>query len=118
MNLEQVMQQKNFAIIGDTLNPDKYAYIIKQAMMDDGYRVFSVGKELKSLNDIEEEIDIIDLCIHPVKGLKLLQENKKPFKQIVIQPGAEDEDLIAWLDSEQIPYIRGCLLIGLEQKYK
>ena len=113
MNLEQVMQQKNYAIIGDTLNPDKYAYMIKHAMIQDGYRVFSVGKELQSLNDIEEDIDIIDLCIHPVKGLKLLQENKKPFKHVVIQPGAGNEELIEWLDSENISYSHACLLQGL-----
>ena len=113
MDLKEIMQQKTFAVLGDTLNEEKYAYKIKHAMLDAGYTVYSVGKELASINDIEEEIDVIDLCIHPVKGLKLLQECKKNFKTICIQPGASDEALLAYLNENKIPYIDGCLLVGL-----
>ena len=115
MELKEIMEQKRFAILGNTLDPEKYACKIKNAMLDAGYTVYAVGKELASLNDIEDEIDIIDLCIHPVKGLKLLQENKKPFKCIVIQPGADSPELLQWLDENKIPYIRGCLLVGLRE---
>lgn len=113
MELKEIMEQKNFAVLGDTLNPEKYAYKIKNQLMDAGYNVHAVGKELASLNDIQDDIDIIDLCIHPVKGLKLMQENKKPFKCVVIQPGAESPELISWLDEQGLPYIEGCLLVGL-----
>lgn len=113
MELKEIMQQKSFAVLGDTLNPEKFAYKIKTKMNEAGYTVYAVGKELESLNDIQEEIDVIDLCIHPAKGLKLLKENKKSFKCIVIQPGADSEELIQWLDEEKIPYIHGCLLVGL-----
>lgn len=113
MELNEIMQQKRFAILGDTMNPEKYAYKIKHQMRDAGYTVYAVGKELSSLNDIDGDIDIIDLCIHPVKGLKLLKENRKPFRCIVIQPGADSPELLAWLDEQNIPYIHGCLLVGL-----
>jgi len=113
MELEDVMKQRSFAIVGDTLNEEKYAHIIKHKMIKNGYEVHSVGKELASINDVEGDLDIIDLCIHPVKGLKLMQECTKPFKSIVIQPGAESEELLAFLDEKDYPYIRGCLLVGL-----
>ena len=113
MDLREVMTRKNFAVLGDTLNPEKFACKIKNQMLDAGYNVYAVGKELASLNDIEGDIDIIDLCIHPVKGLKLLQENKKKFDCIVIQPGADSPELLAWLDENRLPYIHGCLLVGL-----
>ncbi|MBP8855034.1 MAG: CoA-binding protein [Oscillospiraceae bacterium] len=113
MDLQEVMRQHSFAVLGDTLQEEKYAYKIKHAMLEKGYTVYAVGKELASLNDIEGDIDIIDLCIHPAKGLPLLQECKKPFKCIVIQPGASDENLIAYLQQQKIPYIDGCLLVGL-----
>ena len=116
MNLQEIMNEKHFVIVGDTLNENKYAHTIKHAMKKEGYMVSSVGKELQSINEVKQDIDIIDLCIHPVKGLKLLQENKKPFKQIVIQPGAESEELLQWLEKNNIPYIQDCLLIGLQQK--
>ena len=113
MNLQEVMQQDKFAIVGDTLNPEKYAYKIKNKMEVAGYKVYAVGKELSSLNDIEEEIDIIDLCIHPVKGLALLKDNRKRVKCVVIQPGAESDEIIEYLNKEKIEYINGCLLVGL-----
>lgn len=114
MDLKEVMEQKTFAVLGDTLNEEKYAYKIKNSMLEHGYQVYAVGKELESVNDIQEEIDIIDLCIHPAKGLKLLQECKKSFKCIVIQPGAGNEELVDYLQKNNLAYIDGCLLVGLK----
>jgi len=113
MQLPEVMQQRSFVIVGDTLNEEKYAAIIKKAMIEAGYEVQCVGKELPSLNDTVGEIDIVDLCIHPAKGLPLLQACRRPYKSVVIQPGAGSEEITAWLDSQGIPWIDGCLLVGL-----
>lgn len=113
MEMKEIMEQKRFAVVGNTLDPEKYAYKIKHAMLDAGYTVYAVGKELPSLNDIEDDIDIIDLCIHPVKGLALMKECKKSFRCIVLQPGAESPELLAYLDEQGLPYIQGCLLKGL-----
>ena len=115
MNLKEVMEQQSFAIVGDTLNEEKFAYKIKHRMEENGYNVHCVGKELASLNDIPRDIDIIDLCIHPAKGLKLMQECTKAFKCIVIQPGAASEELKTYLDEKKYPYIENCLLVGLRE---
>ena len=114
MELREIMQQKNFVVLGDTLNPEKYAYKIKKGLEEKGYNVSGVGKDLASINDVEGDIDIIDLCIHPVKGLKLLKECKKDFKMIVIQPGASDVELVTYLRENKIPFLDGCLLVGLK----
>ena len=113
MDLKEVMEQKSFAIVGDTLDENKYAYLIKQKMIENGYTVYNVGKELTSLNDISQDIDIIYLCIHPAKGLALMKECNKSFKNIVIQPGAESQELMTYLEENHIPYIESCLLVGL-----
>lgn len=113
MDLQEIMSQKSFAVLGDTLNEEKYAYKIKHGLKKKGYIVYSVGKELSSLNDIENEIDIIVLCIHPSKGLPLIKECEKSFKCIVIQPGASNEELISYLNENNLPYIDGCVLVGL-----
>lgn len=115
MNLKEVMEQQSFAIVGDTLNDEKFAYKIKHQMKEHGYNVHCVGKELSSLNDIPQDIDIIDLCIHPAKGLTLMQECTKHFKCIVIQPGAASEELKNYLEEKQYPYIESCLLVGLRE---
>lgn len=114
MDLAQVMEQRSFVIVGDTLNEEKYAAKIKRAMMEHGYQVQCVGKELQSINDVSGDIDVIDLCIRADKGLALLQACKKAFKSVVIQPGASSEELTRYLQERGIPYIDGCLLMGLK----
>ena len=115
MDLKEVMAQKTFAVVGDTTNEEKYAHKIKKKMIQNGYEVFPVGKELASLNDIPGDLDIIDLCIHPSKGLALMKECKKDFKAVVIQPGAESDELVQYLKDNKIEYLEGCLLLGLKQ---
>ena len=114
MDLKEVMDQKNFVIVGDTLNEEKYASKIKRKMIKNGYQVSAVGKELESINDVEGDIDVIDLCITPAKGLKLIKECKKDFKTVVIQPGAESPELTGYLKENDIEYLEGCLLVGLK----
>ncbi|KXL53141.1 hypothetical protein CLNEO_16840 [Anaerotignum neopropionicum] len=113
MNLKEIMQENVFAVVGDTLNKDKYAYKIKNELMEHGYKVYCVGKELASLNDISEDIDVIDLCIHPSKGLNLIKECTKPYKYILIQPGAESPALLEYLEKSHIAFFEGCALVGL-----
>ena len=113
MDPSEIMRQQTFAVVGDSLNSEKYAVKIKEGLLSQGYTVYAVGKELPSLNDIPGDIDNIDLCIRPDRGLALLQENRKPFRCIVLQPGADSPELIRWLEEQHLPYIHGCLLVGM-----
>ncbi len=113
MDLREIMCQQTFAVVGNTLNQEKYAAKIKEGLLSQGYTVYAVGAELPSLNDIPEDIDIIDLCIRPDRGLALLRENRKPFRCIVLQPGADSPELLRWLEEQHLPYIHGCLLVGM-----
>ena len=113
MDLKQIMQFNNFVVLGNTLDKEKYAYKIKEKLLQNNYKVACVDKQYKSLNDIPFEIDVLDLCMNPLKSIKLLKENTKPIKAVVIQPGAESTDLIAFFEEAKIPYINGCLLVGM-----
>ena len=113
MDLREIMCQQTFAVVGNTLNQEKYAAKMKEGLLSQGYTVYAVGAELPSLNDIPEDIDIIDLCIRPDRGLALLRENRKPFRCIVLQPGADSPELLRWLEEQHLPYIHGCLLVGM-----
>ena len=114
MNLQEVMSQQVYAVIGDTVNLEKFAAKIKTGLQEQGYTAYGVGKELSSLNEIPEEIDIIDLCARAEKSLELLKENRKPFKCVVVQPGADSPELLGWLEEQKIPYIQNCLLVGMK----
>ena len=44
-----------------------------------------------------------------------MQECKKSFDCIVIQPGAESDALKQYLDDNKLPYVENCLLIGMRK---
>ena len=113
MDLQQAMTQRVFVVVGNTLNPEKYAYIIKHRLLAQGYTVYCVGKELASINDVPEAIDVIDLCINHHKGIRLLKECTKSFKTMIIQPGAESNEIFRHLDENNLPYMEACILVGL-----
>ncbi len=113
MDLKEIMQYNHFVVLGNTVRPDKYAYKIKQGLLSCGYTVCGVGKELNSINEVPFEIDVLDLCIHPSLGIELLRENRKKVKAVVIQPGAESDEIKSFLENKKIEYLEACLLVGL-----
>ncbi len=113
MTLKEIMNLNNFVVVGNTINEEKYAYKIKNELIKTGYNVQCVGKELSSINDVNFEIDVLDLCINPNLGLKYLKENNKNIKVVVIQPGAESAEIIDFLKAKKIEYLEACLLIGM-----
>ena len=111
MNLQEIMQYNNFTVLGNTENPEKYAYKIKEELIQKGYTVACVDKQYKSINDVP--FDVLDICMNPAKACKLIEETTKKIKATIIQPGAESEELKNLLSNKQIPYIEGCALVGL-----
>ena len=112
MNLDKVMEYDNFVVLGNTLDPEKYACKIKERLLSCGYNAVGVYKELESLNDVDFDIDVLDLCINHHLGIKFLRENKKSIKVVVIQPNAGSKEITDFLDENKIPYLDGCLLVG------
>lgn len=103
MTYKEMLEKKVFAVAGDTLNSEKYAAKIKQALLDNGYTVYAVGKESASLNDVPP-FDVLDLCIHPAKGINLLKEYKGNIPFVLIQPGAGSDEIEAYLNEKGIPF--------------
>ena len=113
MELEDFMEKKDWVVLGNTLDPEKYACRIKNALLESGCRVSAVGKELPSLDSVEGDIGVLDLCIHPVKGLEHLRGTRKRIGAVLIQPGASSDEIKALLDERNIPWLEGCALVGL-----
>ena len=114
MTLKEMMGRKNWTVLGDTLNKEKYAYRIKMGLIEKGFNVECVGKERDSIDEVEMDIEVLDLCIHPVKGLKLLRETAKDIPCVLIQPGAGSDDIEKYLEEKGIPFINGCALKGMD----
>ena len=111
-NLKEVFGQQVFAVVGNTTDRAKAACKIKYGLTRRGYSAYGIGKELHSLNEVPEEIDVVVLCANPKWGLELMQDCRKDMKGVVIQPGAESTELMEYLEEQGIPYLESCILSG------
>lgn len=115
--LDILKQEKNWVIIGDTSNPQKYAYKIYNKFKDLGYNIISINpydknSKFKNLSNIPDEITAIDFCINPSKGLDILKEYKNiNIKYLLAQPGARSTELHEYCIKNNILYLEGCALV-------
>ena len=42
-----------------------------------------------------------------------MRECRKPCRGVLIQPGAESQEIFDYLKEQGIPYLQGCALVGL-----
>jgi predicted CoA-binding protein len=70
-----------------------------------------------SLSDIPYKIEVLDLCINPYKGIKIVQEaHELKIDKILIQPGAESPEILNFCLVNGIQAIQGCALVELLYK--
>ncbi|WP_315115594.1 CoA-binding protein [Clostridium intestinale] len=119
MNATELLKYKNWVVIGDTLNKDKYASKILSKLISRGYNTEGVhpkgGENIyKTLGEVPYKIDVIDLCINPLSGIKFIEEAKAlGIKYILIQPGAESREILSYCKDNGIIAIEGCALVAL-----
>ena len=73
-------------------------------------------EEKDSLDEVDFDIDLLDFCINPVKGLELLKASGKKISYAVIQPGAGSNEIEDALFERGIPFVNGCVLRELEKE--
>ncbi|MDF2546044.1 CoA-binding protein [Anaerosolibacter sp.] len=120
---QEMLNEKRWAVVGDVLNPSKFAHIIKNRLINNQYDVFQVNPRsqspevYRSLGEIKESIDVIDLCINPRTGLDIVKEaDTLGIKKIFIQPGAESEEIIDFCKENNLQYYLGCVLVELSKR--
>ncbi|WP_163193819.1 CoA-binding protein [Clostridium thermarum] len=120
MNASEFMKFKDWAVAGDVLNNQKYAYKIKMSLEDAGFNVSGIkpGVSAKgvyqSLKEVPHPIDVLDLCINPRDGIKVVKEAKElGIDKILIQPGAESTEILEYCKENGINAIEGCALVEL-----
>ncbi|MCR1934925.1 CoA-binding protein [Clostridium tepidum] len=122
MKAYDFLNYKNWAVAGSVLSEEKYAYKIFNKLKEKGYNVAGVkpGCETKdvfsNIKDIPYNIDVLDLCINPIKGLDIVKEaSKLGINKILIQPGAESKDIINFCKENNIDAVEGCALVELSR---
>ncbi|MCX7951818.1 MAG: CoA-binding protein [Clostridiales bacterium] len=104
MNIAEYKDKKIWAVVGSVSNKEKFANKIYNFLKSKGYKVYPVdpsGKELdgqktfKSLKELPENPDVIDMVINPVKGDMFIEEaNELGIKYVWFQPGAESFEIV------------------------
>jgi len=121
MEVKDLMYMKNWVVVGDVKNENKYANKILKALKERGYNVSGIhyaggASIFKSLKEVPYNIDVIDLCINPVKGYEYIKEAKDlGIKHILIQPGAESEEILNYCKENYIEVFQDCALVQLRK---
>lgn len=120
MNAGDLLNYKNWVVVGDVLNEEKYAYRILNALKEANFNVSGInprddsGKVYKTLEQVPYKIEIIDLCINPISGLKIIEEAVVlGIDKVLIQPGAESDEILSLCKNKGIIAIEGCALVEL-----
>ena len=120
LKARQFLEYKNWAVAGDVLNPSKYAYKIMNSLKSNGFNAVGVNLSnnrqgvYNSLSDIPYKVEVLDLCINPNNGIKILQEaHELKIDKILIQPGAESPEILNFCHSNGMEAIQGCALVEL-----
>lgn len=122
MEASELLNYKNWVVVGDVLNESKYAFRILSSLRDSNFNVEGVnprdttGKVYKALEEVKYKIDVIDLCINPIQGLKVIESAANlNIDKVLIQPGAESEEILSLCRNKGIIAIEGCALVELSR---
>jgi len=110
------------AVIGATDNPRKYGNRIYLDLKGKGFRVYPVNPSrdsvdgdptYASLADLPERPDIVDFVVPPTRTLRILkQANELGITTVWIQPGAESDDVVTYLDEHGFNYLMdACIMV-------
>ena len=122
MEIKEFKEKKVWAVVGSVHNKEKFAYKIYKSLISKGYNVFPVdpsGEKVdeeeayKSLLDLPQVPDVVDMVINPIRGEKYVDEaHELGIKYIWFQPGAEGPDIVSKAQSYNMKVIQNkCVMV-------
>ena len=117
MERKEMLAMKNWVVVGDVLNEEKYAYRILQRLKDRGYEAVGVhprgGEDIyASLSELATVPEVMCLVINPATGKGFVHEARQlGVKAVWLQPGADTEEVTAACDEAHLPYVKACVLV-------
>jgi predicted CoA-binding protein len=121
--IKEFMEQKKFAVVGATDNPQKYGNQIVKNLKKRGYEVYPVNPKLKeiegltcyaSLAEITCKVDVVDFVVPPgVTEETLKQCAEMGLKRIWLQPGSESQGAIDYCREKDMKVVHGaCVMMN------
>ena len=114
---------KTVAVVGASSSRFKFGNKAVRAFVDQGYRVLAINpneaevegfKTYASVLDVSGPIDMATVYVQPDVTLRLLDEfAQKGIPEIWINPGAEDDAVMADARRRKLNAIFACSIIGI-----
>jgi len=110
------------AVVGATDNPRKYGNMIYRDLKDKGFRVYPVNATratvdgdpvFATLAELPEPPDIVNFVVPPSRTLRILEQAKDlGFTTVWVQPGAENEAVLDYLEDHDFDYLaNACIMV-------
>ncbi len=124
MDIKQSMLEKKiWAVIGANNDPDKFGNIIYKRLKSEGYTVYPVNPVYDSvegdkcypdLTSLPEKPEVLDMVVSPKRGKAFIEEAAKlGIKNIWLQPGTYDQELLKLIEEKQLAGLQACVLVAL-----
>ena len=112
---EKMLESKTWAVVGVSSKKDKWGYKIWKILKEHGYKTYGVNpnydeiegdKIYKSLSDIPEKVEVIDMVVPKSVSITTLREAKDlGIENIFIQPGTYDSKIVVEADRLGLKYL-------------
>ena len=111
------------AVLGASPKPDRYAFRAMQMLREHGHRALPVNPAFdeilgercyKTVRDVPQPIDTVTMYLGKARSDPLIADilAAKPHR-IIINPGAENQDLAEQAEANGIEVIEDCTLVML-----
>ncbi len=117
-------QKKVWAVAGANDRPEKFGCMIYKKLKSKGYKVFAVNPNYKTvdgdicypdISSLPEVPEVIDMVVNPRQGRTVIEEAiRLGVKNIWLQPGTYDDDLIAFIEQNGLTYVKACVLVDIQ----
>ena len=125
MNKQVMLAKKMWAVIGATINTEKFGYKIWKKLKDNGYEVFAVNpkydyidgeKCYPTLKDLPDTPDVVDFVVPPKTSLKAIDDaHEMGVEYLWFQPGTADEEVIEKAENLNKKIVfHDCVLVALD----
>lgn len=122
-----ILAKKNWVVIGASENSQKYGCKIYKRLKNEGYNVYGVNPGLetifgekcyKSVKDIPEKPDVINVVVPPKAAMEVAKEvAESGIKYFWLQPGANTREVIDCAESLGLEVINACVLVELYNRH-
>ena len=120
--IREFINQRVWAVVGASLNPDKFGHKVFRNLRAAGYIVYGVnpgGGEIEgqrlypSLADLPEKPAVVDIVVPPKVTKEIVRQCVKlRLERVWMQPGSESEEAICFCQEQGIKVVHdACAMI-------